>query len=60
MASNPPVDRREQHGMTKERYKQLQWHGADLTDEEVAAGWYFHADFDYLLIHKSWPEHDMG
>ncbi len=60
MANSPPVDRREQHGMTKERYKQLQFsEDTKLTQEEIDAGWYFHAGFDELLVHKSWPEHDL-
>jgi hypothetical protein len=48
---------RQFHGMTAQRYWHLDRHGdAQLTAEELAAGWHFCHDWDFMLVHKSWPE----
>lgn len=47
-------------GMTKKRYGELfNDVTLNLTEEEVKAGWYFSDEFDGLLIHTSWPEHEL-
>lgn len=46
--------------MTYERYGELYNNiELNLTQEEIDAGWYFSDEFDGLLIHTSWPEHDL-
>jgi hypothetical protein len=36
--------------MTNERFDELMKTGGPLTDKELAAGWHFCPDWDYLLI----------
>lgn len=44
---------RDFHGMTKERYRELDGdYELALTPEEVKAGWHFCPDWDYMLIHN--------
>ena len=43
--------------MTNERYWLLQNNTeAKLTEDEIKEGWHFCCEWDYMLIHKSWPE----
>lgn len=40
--------------MTRERYRQLMGdQSLKLTPEELAEGWHFCPDWDFLLIHES-------
>lgn len=39
-------------------YIRLQDGDISLSPEEIAAGWHFCHDWDYMLIHTTWPEND--
>ena len=44
--------------MTSQRYRELSSSDKhDLTPEEVADGWHFCSEWDFMLIHKSDPEY---
>ena len=44
--------------MTKERYTELVKNcNEKLTAEEIKNGWHFCWDWDFMLIHKSFPEY---
>lgn len=45
--------------MTQERYNYLSKKmDAKLTEDEYKAGYHFCYDWDLMLIHESWPEHE--
>lgn len=48
------------HGMTLPRYDELNREGRDLTEAELASGWFYcHCEWDGLLIHESDPEAEV-
>lgn len=38
------------------RYNDLMAEKTELTNDEIADGWHFCAEWDFLLIHPTWPE----
>lgn len=47
----------EKNGMSQRRYIEIEANKSQhLTEEEKAAGWHFCKEWDFMLIHKSWPE----
>jgi hypothetical protein len=46
-------------GMNADRWLELETNpDAKLTKEEVAEGWHFCPDWDFMLIHQHQPEYD--
>lgn len=42
--------------MDYQRYYDLNWGNAELTRDEILAGWHFCADWDFLLVGPHSPE----
>lgn len=44
--------------MDAHRYKELDRNpNGKLTKEEIKQGWHFCPDWDFMLIHRDWPEY---
>jgi len=44
--------------MKQERYNEIEYKNERLIKEEIDQGWHFCGDWDFLLIHITWPEYE--
>lgn len=51
-ATSVPVE------ISRKRQRDIELGIATLTETEVLDGWHMCPDWNYMLIHPSWPEHE--